>query len=105
MFPRLDQPLGRALDGFLSNPRRRSGRLPRLLARAAFIGNQAGGHVVLLLRTDYLDRDYEAYRACGVRFVRPPAEHAYGTVAVFEDLYGNLLDLVQPLLERLRSGE
>ena len=72
-----------------------------LLARAstpeqeAFIGNQAGGRVFLFLKTDDFDRDYAAYRARGVRFVRPPAEHPYGKVAVFEDLYGNLWDLVE----------
>ena len=72
-----------------------------LLARAAspeqeaFIGNQAGGRVFLFLKTDDFDRDYEAYRARGVRFVRPPAEQPYGRVAVFEDLYGNLWDLIQ----------
>lgn len=72
-----------------------------LLARAAspeqeaFIGNQAGGRVFLFLKTGDFDRDYAAYRARGVRFVRPPAEHAYGKVAVFEDLYGNRWDLVQ----------
>jgi hypothetical protein len=73
-----------------------------LLARASspeqerFIGNQAGGRVFLFLRTDDVWRDYEAYRARGVRFVRPPAEQPYGTVAVFGNLYGNLWDLVQP---------
>jgi catechol 2,3-dioxygenase-like lactoylglutathione lyase family enzyme len=72
-----------------------------LLARAAtpeqeaFIGNQAGGRVFLFLQTDDFRRDYEAFTARGVRFVRPPAKHPYGTVAVFEDLYGNLWDLVQ----------
>jgi catechol 2,3-dioxygenase-like lactoylglutathione lyase family enzyme len=72
-----------------------------LLARAstpeqeAFIGDQAGGRVFLFLATDDFDRDYSAYRARGIRFVRPPAEHPYGKVAVFEDLYGNLWDLVQ----------
>jgi catechol 2,3-dioxygenase-like lactoylglutathione lyase family enzyme len=72
-----------------------------LLARAAspeqeaFIGNQAGGRVFLFLKTDDFDRDYEAYCARGVRFVRPPAEQSYGKVAVFEDLYGNLWDLIQ----------
>ena len=72
-----------------------------LLARAAtpeqeaFIGNQAGGRVFLFLRTDDFDRDYAAYRARGVRFLREPATHAYGKVAVFQDLYGNLWDLVQ----------
>ena len=62
----------------------------------AFIGNQAGGRVFLFLRTDDFDRDYEAFRARGVRFVRPPAEHPYGKVAVFEDIYGNLWDLIGP---------
>ena len=72
-----------------------------LLARAAtpgqeaFIGNQSGGRVFLFLRTDDFRRDYEAYRSRGVRFVREPKEAPYGTVAVFEDLYGNLWDLVQ----------
>jgi catechol 2,3-dioxygenase-like lactoylglutathione lyase family enzyme len=72
-----------------------------LLARAsspeqeAFIGNQAGGRVFLFLKTDDFDRDYAAYRARGVRFVRPSATHPYGKVAVFEDLYGNRWDLVQ----------
>ena len=72
-----------------------------LLARAAtpeqeaFIGNQAGGRVFLFLKTDDFDRDFDAFRARGVRFVREPATHAYGKVAVFEDLYGNLWDLVQ----------
>jgi uncharacterized glyoxalase superfamily protein PhnB len=63
--------------------------------QAAFIGNPAGGRVFLFLKTDDFDRDYEAYRARGVRFVREPAVHPYGKVAVFEDLYGNLWDLVQ----------
>ena len=73
-----------------------------LLARAsspeqeAFIGNQAGGRVFLFLHTNDFWRDYRALSAKGVRFVRPPAEQPYGTVAVFEDLYGNLWDLVQP---------
>src|SRR4051812_9696130 len=72
-----------------------------LLARAAspeqeaFIGNQAGGRVFLFLKTDDFDRDYEACRARGVRFVREPKQAPYGKVAVFEDLYGNLWDLVQ----------
>ena len=72
-----------------------------LLARAstpeqeAFIGDQAGGRVFLFLRTDDFRRDYEAMTAKGVRFIRPPADQPYGTVAVFEDLYGNLWDLVQ----------
>lgn len=63
--------------------------------QAAFIGNQAGGRVFLFLKTGDFRRDYEAMRSKGVRFVREPKEAPYGTVAVFEDLYGNLWDLVQ----------
>jgi catechol 2,3-dioxygenase-like lactoylglutathione lyase family enzyme len=72
-----------------------------VLARAAtpeeeaFIGDQAGGRVFLFLQTDDFARDHAAMRAKGIRFVREPATHAYGTVAVFEDLYGNLWDLGQ----------
>jgi catechol 2,3-dioxygenase-like lactoylglutathione lyase family enzyme len=72
-----------------------------LLARAsspeqsAFIGNQAGGRVFLFLQTDDFDRDHERMRADGVTFVRGPKQAPYGKVAVFEDLYGNLWDLVQ----------
>lgn len=64
-------------------------------AQAEFIGNQAGGRVFLFLQTDDFWRDYERMAARGVRFVRPPSEQAYGTVAVFEDLYGNRWDLLQ----------
>ena len=73
-----------------------------LLARAATpeqeaaVGNQAGGRVFLFLRTDDFARDHAAFTARGVRFVRPPAARPYGTVAVFEDLYGNLWDLIGP---------
>lgn len=73
-----------------------------LLARAgdekqrAQVGNQAGGRVFLFLYTDDFERDYRQYRQRGVRFVREPERHAYGTVAVFEDLYGNLWDLLEP---------
>lgn len=63
--------------------------------QAAFIGNQAGGRVFLFLRTDDFDRDYQAMLAKGVAFVREPKQAPYGKVAVFEDLYGNLWDLVQ----------
>lgn len=74
---------------------------PILLARAsndrqaAFIGDQAGGRVFLFLRTDDFWRDYNALTAKGVTFVRPPKEADYGTVAVFQDLYGTLWDLVE----------
>ena len=72
-----------------------------LLARAATpeqesgIGNQTGGRVFLFLHTDDFARDYHDLIARGVRFVRPPKEESYGTVAVFEDLYGNKWDLLQ----------
>jgi catechol 2,3-dioxygenase-like lactoylglutathione lyase family enzyme len=72
-----------------------------LLARAAtpvqelFVGNQTGGRVFLFLNTDDFWRDYEKMLSAGVKFVRPPKEASYGTVAVFEDLYGNLWDLVE----------
>ncbi len=59
------------------------------------IGNQTGGRVFLFLRTDDFRRDYENYLAKGVKFVREPKTEEYGTVAVFEDLYGNLWDLIE----------
>lgn len=73
-----------------------------LLARAegqvqeARIGDQAGGRVFLFLETDDFARDHAAMTAKGVRFIRPPKVEAYGTVAVFEDLYGNRWDLIEP---------
>jgi catechol 2,3-dioxygenase-like lactoylglutathione lyase family enzyme len=63
--------------------------------QASRIGNQTGGRVFLFLHTDDFWRDYQAINAQGVRFVREPKEETYGTVAVFEDLYGNLWDLIQ----------
>ena len=72
-----------------------------LLARAtnpqqqAAIGNQTGGRVFLFLHTDDFWRDYASMRAKGIHFIREPMEAPYGTVAVFEDLYGNLWDLIQ----------
>lgn len=64
--------------------------------QAAQVGNQAGGRVFLFLQTDDCLRDAEAYRSRGVRFVQPPQHKPHGTVAVFEDLYGNLWDLIEP---------
>jgi catechol 2,3-dioxygenase-like lactoylglutathione lyase family enzyme len=72
-----------------------------LLARASTpeeesrIGNQAGGRVFLFLHTDDFWRDYREMASRGVKFVRPPREEPYGTVAVFEDLYSNQWDLLQ----------
>ncbi|MEP6995342.1 MAG: VOC family protein [Acidobacteriota bacterium] len=64
--------------------------------QAQRIGNQTGGRVFLFLYTDNFERDYQTYKARGVTFVREPKEESYGTVAVFQDLYGNLWDLFQP---------
>jgi catechol 2,3-dioxygenase-like lactoylglutathione lyase family enzyme len=72
-----------------------------LLARASkseqepFIGNQAGGRVFLFLQTDDFWRDYNEMVAKGIKFNREPKAADYGTVAVFEDLYGNLWDLLE----------
>jgi catechol 2,3-dioxygenase-like lactoylglutathione lyase family enzyme len=72
-----------------------------LLARAATpeqatrIGNQTGGRVFLFLHTDDFWRDYNELRSKGVKFIRDPKDEPYGTVAVFEDLYGNRWDLLQ----------
>ena len=60
------------------------------------VGNQTGGRVFLFLHTDDFWRDYQTMTQNGVRFVRPPANEPYGTVAVFADLYGNLWDLIEP---------
>ena len=72
-----------------------------LLARASkpeqepFVGNQTGGRVFLFLNTDDFWRDYNEMVSRGIKFVRPPKTEPYGLVAVFEDLYGNLWDLLQ----------
>jgi len=73
-----------------------------LLARAATpeqelsVGNQTGGRVFLFLHTNDFWRDFQAMRERGVRFCEEPRREAYGTVAVFEDLYGNRWDLIEP---------
>jgi catechol 2,3-dioxygenase-like lactoylglutathione lyase family enzyme len=72
-----------------------------LLARASkpgqesFIGNQSGGRVFLFLNTDDFWGDYNEMVSKGIKFVRGPKQEAYGLVAVFEDLYGNMWDLLQ----------
>jgi len=72
-----------------------------LLARASTpeeasrIGNQTGGRVFLFLHTDDFWRDYQEMLARGVKFIKAPREEAYGTVAVFKDLYGNKWDLLE----------
>lgn len=74
-----------------------------LLARAAdarqeaCIGNQSGGRVWLFLYTDDFERDYDLLQRKGVTIVRPPSQEVYGRVLVFQDLYGNLWDLIEPV--------
>ena len=63
--------------------------------QASRIGNQTGGRVFLFLHTDDFWRDFYAYKTKGVVFIREPKVESYGTVAVFQDLYGNLWDLLQ----------
>ena len=71
-----------------------------LLAKAASdaqksrVGNQTGGRVFLFLQTNDFWKDYSDYQGKGIVFVQEPVTEAYGTVAVFEDLYGNLWDLI-----------
>jgi catechol 2,3-dioxygenase-like lactoylglutathione lyase family enzyme len=59
------------------------------------VGDQAGGRVFLFLHTDDFHRDHEHMKSCGVRFLEEPRREAYGTVVVFEDLYGNRWDLLE----------
>lgn len=74
-----------------------------LLAQAAnekqisAVGNQTGGRVFLFLYTDNFYRDYNNMVANEIKFVRPPSKESHGTVAVFEDLYGNLWDFIEPV--------
>jgi catechol 2,3-dioxygenase-like lactoylglutathione lyase family enzyme len=77
-----------------------------LLAKAAdpdqadHIGNQTGGRVFLFLHCSDFDSEYQSMLGRGVHFLEPPRSEAYGKVAVFEDLYGNKWDLVQPSTEK-----
>ncbi len=80
----------------------RGGQTSLLLARAvtdeqrAAVGNQSGGRVWLFLETEDFDRDHAAFVAAGVHFRETPRREDYGVVAVFEDLYGNAWDLIEP---------
>lgn len=60
------------------------------------IGNQTGGRVFLFLKTDNFDRDFQQLKLHQVKIIRGPFEEQYGKVAVFEDLYGNWWDLIEP---------
>jgi catechol 2,3-dioxygenase-like lactoylglutathione lyase family enzyme len=82
-----------------------------LLAKASkpeqesFIGNQTGGRVFLFLNTDDFWRDYNQMLSRGITFVREPRNEPYGIVAVFEDLYGNLWDLLELVVRPDHSSE
>jgi len=95
-----DTPLSDSKRWVLVAPRGSTTSL--LLAKASTdeqktpIGNQTGGRVFLFLHTDDFWRDYKNFKTNGVNFVREPVEEVYGTVSVFEDLYGNLWDLIEP---------
>ena len=95
-----DTPLGDGKRWVLVAPQG-GGGTNLLLAQAAspeqesHVGDQTGGRVFLFLHTDDFWRDHKAYSARGVRFLETPREEAYGTVAVFEDLYGNMWDLLE----------
>jgi len=80
-----------------------------LLARATGeqargVGDQAAGRVFLFLETDDFDRDHAAWTAAGVTFLEEPRREPYGTVAVFQDLYGNKWDLIQPARAEAAPG-
>lgn len=95
-----DTPLGGGKRWVLVVPP--GGGVRLLLAKAdgpeqtARIGDQTGGRVGFFLQTDDFDRDHAAFTARGVNFLEPPRHEAYGSVAVFEDLYGNKWDLIEP---------
>ena len=95
-----DTPLDEKKRWVLVRPR--GGTTSLLLAQAdtpeqqAAIGNQSGGRVFLFLHTDDFWRDHTFMKSRGVQFLEEPRNEAYGIVAVFEDLYGNKWDLLQP---------
>jgi len=95
-----DTPMADGKRWVVVGPEKAETRL--LLARAATtdqaarIGDQTGGRVFLFLETDDFDRDFAAMTSRGVKFREAPRNEAYGKVAVFEDLYGNLWDLLEP---------
>lgn len=97
-----DTPLGEGKRWVLVAPAGSPGGCALLLARAdgpeqlSRVGNQTGGRVGLFLTTDDFWRDYQHLQAQGVVFREAPRRETYATVVVFEDLYGNLWDLLQP---------
>ena len=96
-----DTPLGGGKRWVLVAPP--GGRGARLLlaqadgeAQVERVGDQTGGRVGFFLETEDFARDHADYAARGVRFLEPPRHEPYGSVAVFEDLYGNKWDLIEP---------
>ena len=95
-----DTPLGGGKRWVVVSPGGQGANL--LLARAttdaqgAAVGNQSGGRVFLFLHTSDFRADYEHMQSCGVRFLESPREEPYGRVVVFQDLYGNKWDLIEP---------
>ena len=101
----------RLVEDMALSPRKRwvvvappgSGETGLLLAQAdskeqiKTIGNQAGGRVFLILKTDDFDRDYTKFKRAGIEFLEEPRLEAYGKVAVFRDSFGNKWDLIEPL--------
>jgi catechol 2,3-dioxygenase-like lactoylglutathione lyase family enzyme len=65
-------------------------------AQRSRVGDQTGGRVLLFLHTDDFARDHARYTAAGLRFLEAPRTEPYGTVAVFEDAFGNRWDLIEP---------
>lgn len=61
------------------------------------IGNQTGGRVFLILKTDGFDRDYARFKQAGIKFLEEPRMEPYGKVVVFQDVFGNKWDLIEPL--------
>lgn len=100
-----DKPLGAGKRWVIVRPSGSTGS-GLLLARAASpeqrerIGRQAGGRVFLFLGTDDFHRDHTRYVAAGVDFVERPRTEEYGTVAVFEDPFGNRWDLIEPATQK-----
>ncbi len=96
-----DTPLGGGKRWVVVAPK--GGKGARLLlaqadgpTQAAHVGNQTGGRVGFFLETDDFARDHAAFTAAGVVFREAPRHEPYGSVAVFEDLYGNTWDLIEP---------
>jgi catechol 2,3-dioxygenase-like lactoylglutathione lyase family enzyme len=104
-----DTPLGSGKRWVLVAPPG-EGTARLLLARAdgaaqgARIGDQTGGRVGFFLETDDFARDYTAFSERGVSFLETPRHEVYGTVAVFEDLYGNRWDLIEPRSDGLAAA-